>query len=56
MIDDAHDNAFMMHMQCMSMLNTRGVTLMINITLWTNVFASVFVYSLQDAKRIGLRR
>jgi hypothetical protein len=26
MIDDAHDNAFMMHMKCMSMLNTRGVT------------------------------
>jgi hypothetical protein len=26
MIYDAHDNAFMMHMPCMSMLNTRGVT------------------------------
>jgi hypothetical protein len=26
MINDAHDNAFMMHMQCMSMLHTRGVT------------------------------
>jgi hypothetical protein len=26
MIHDAHDNAFMMHMKCMSMLNTRGVT------------------------------
>jgi hypothetical protein len=25
MIDDAHD-AFLMHMKCMSMLNTRGVT------------------------------
>jgi hypothetical protein len=25
MIDDAHDNAFMMHMKCMSMLNTRCV-------------------------------
>jgi hypothetical protein len=25
MIDDAHDNAFMMHMPRMSMLNTRGV-------------------------------
>jgi hypothetical protein len=23
--------------------------------LWTNVFASVYVYSSQDAKRIGLR-
>jgi hypothetical protein len=23
MIDDAHDNVFMMHMPCMSMLNTR---------------------------------
>jgi hypothetical protein len=27
MIDDAHDNALMMHMQCMSMLNTKGVTM-----------------------------
>jgi hypothetical protein len=26
MIDDAHDNAFMMHLRCMSMLNTWGVT------------------------------
>jgi hypothetical protein len=26
MIDDAHDNAIMMHMPWMSMLNTRGVT------------------------------
>jgi hypothetical protein len=25
MIDDAHDNDFMMHMSCMSMLITRGV-------------------------------
>jgi hypothetical protein len=29
--------------------------MMINITLWTNVVASVCVYSSQDAKRIGLR-
>jgi hypothetical protein len=27
MIDDAHDNAIMMHMPWMNMLNTRGVTL-----------------------------
>ena len=26
MIDDAHDNAIMMHMPWMNMLNTRGVT------------------------------
>jgi hypothetical protein len=26
MINDARDDAFMMHMQCISMLNTRGVT------------------------------
>jgi hypothetical protein len=28
---------------------------MINITLSTNVFASVCIFSSQDAKRIGLR-
>jgi hypothetical protein len=28
MIDDAYDNAFMMHMSCMSMLNNRGVTVL----------------------------
>jgi hypothetical protein len=28
---------------------------MINITLWSNVFASVYVYSSHDANRIGLR-
>jgi hypothetical protein len=27
MIDDAHDNAIMMHMPWMNMLNTRGVTI-----------------------------
>jgi hypothetical protein len=26
-INDAHENAFMMQMKCISMLNTRGVTL-----------------------------
>jgi hypothetical protein len=26
MINDAYDEAFMMHMRCISMLNTRGVT------------------------------
>jgi hypothetical protein len=26
MINDAYDDAFMMHMRCISMLNTRGVT------------------------------
>jgi hypothetical protein len=25
MINDAHDDVFMMHMRCISMLNTRGV-------------------------------
>jgi hypothetical protein len=28
---------------------------MINITIWTNAFASIFVCSSQDAKRIRLR-
>jgi hypothetical protein len=27
MIDDAHDNAIMMHMPWLNMLNTRGVTM-----------------------------
>jgi hypothetical protein len=28
MINDAYDDAFMMHMKCMSMLNTMGVTIL----------------------------
>jgi hypothetical protein len=28
MIYEANDNAFTMHMKCMSMLNTRGVTIL----------------------------
>jgi hypothetical protein len=40
MIDDAHDNAFMMHKKCMSMLNIRGVT----------SFFSIYMQA-QEAKR-----
>jgi hypothetical protein len=45
MNDDAHDNVVMIYMQCMSMLNTKGVTQGMVINLSRMVMQQVFKQS-----------
>jgi hypothetical protein len=49
MIDNAHDNVFMMHMPCISMLNTRGVTAMKTSSVLYSVMRSSVLLQIQSS-------